>query len=251
MKIVTAAQMVALEQASEYNGVSTDTLMEQAGLAVAKVARDELGYIMGATSGTNLLVLVGPGNNGADGLVTARHMRRWGAEVAIYVVSKRPDPDPNMQVALRYGVNVYYAGDDASLDKLQQLLGRSRMVIDAVLGTGRARPLEGSIKQIAKRVNSLRCQANRPLILAVDLPTGLNADTGAFDPSGIVADLTVALGFPKVGLLAFPGKERVGRLKIVDIGLPEGMKEEEAVDLELLTPDWAAAQLPIRPLNSH
>jgi hydroxyethylthiazole kinase-like uncharacterized protein yjeF len=251
MKIVTSAQMAALEQASERNGVSTDTLMEQAGLAVARVARDELSSIMGVTSGTNLLVLVGPGNNGADGLVTARHLRRWGAEVAIYVVSKRPDPDPKMQTALHYGVNVYYAGDDASRDKLQQLLGRSRMVIDAVLGTGQARPLEGSVKQIAKRLNSLRCQANRPLILAVDLPTGLNADTGAVDPSGIVADLTVALGFPKVGLLTFPGKERVGRLKIVDIGLPKGMKEEEAVDLELLTPDWVGTQIPMRPLNSH
>ena len=98
--------MVALEQASERNGVSTDTLMEQAGLAVAKVARDELGSVAGA----NLTVLVGPGNNGADGLVTARHLRRWGAEVAVYVVSKRPDPDPKMQAALRYGIDVYYAG---------------------------------------------------------------------------------------------------------------------------------------------
>lgn len=251
LKIVTAAQMVAIEQASERNGVSTDTLMEQAGLAAAKVARDELGSILLPTAGTNLLVLVGPGNNGADGLVTARHLRRWGAELAIYVVSKRPDPDPKMQLALRYGVNVYYADDDPSLEELEQLIGRSRMVIDAVLGTGRARPLEGSVKQIAQRLNSRRSQANRPLVLALDLPTGLNADTGEVDPAGLVADLTVALGFPKVGLLTFPGVELVGRLKAVDIGLPVGMPEEKVIDLELLTPDWVGAQLPVRPVNSH
>ena len=77
MKVVTAAQMVAIEQASERAGVSTDALMENAGLSVAQAVRDE----MGGAAGQRILVLVGPGNNGADGLVAARHLRRWGAEV--------------------------------------------------------------------------------------------------------------------------------------------------------------------------
>jgi NAD(P)H-hydrate epimerase len=252
LKIVTAAQMIALERAAQRPGVSTDTLMENAGLAVARVARDQLGSV----AGSHLLVLVGPGNNGADGLVIARHLRRWGAEVAIYVVAQRPDPDPMMVAVLRYGVNVYYASDDPSLKQLEPLIGSSRMVIDAVLGTGRARPLDGPVKHIIQRLNSQRLnagqeQVHHPLVLAVDLPTGLNADSGEVDPAGLTADLTVALGFPKVGLLTFPGPERVGRLKVVDIGLPRGMPEELAVDLELLTPDWVGGQLPVRPLNSH
>ena len=239
--------MAGLEQASQRHGVSTDTLMENAGLAVAQAARDQLGSV----AGTSLLVLVGPGNNGADGLVTARHLRRWGAEVAVYVVAQRPDPDPKMMAALHYGVKVYYASEDGSLDRLTSWIGRSRLVIDAVLGTGRARPLEGPVKQIMQRLNVGRGLVNRPQVLAVDLPTGLNADTGEVDPAGLVADLTVALGFPKVGLLTFPGVDRVGRLKVVGIGLPEGMPEEQAVDLELLTPNWVGGQLPVRPLNSH
>jgi NAD(P)H-hydrate epimerase len=247
MKIVTAAQMAALEQASQRNGVSTDALMENAGLAVARVARDQLGSM----AGSNLLVLVGPGNNGADGLVTARHLRRWGAEVSVYVVAHRPDHDPKMVSALRYGVNVYNAGGGLLLDQLERSIRGSRLVIDAVLGTGRSRPLEGPLERIMQRLNAGRGQVVRPLVLAVDLPTGLNADTGAVDSAGLAADLTVALGFPKVGLLTFPGVERVGRLVVADIGLPPGMPEEQAVDLELLTPDWVGGQLPMRPLDSH
>ena len=91
MKIVTAAQMTAIEQASEKAGVSTDALMENAGLAVAQAALD-----MAGVAGVRVLVLVGPGNNGADGLVAARHLRRWGAEVTCYVAAGRPETDPKM-----------------------------------------------------------------------------------------------------------------------------------------------------------
>jgi NAD(P)H-hydrate epimerase len=247
LKIVTVAQMIALERASERLGVGRDTLMENAGLAVARVARDQ----MGSVAGSNLLVLVGPGNNGADGLVTARHLRRWGAEVAVYVAAQRPDPDPKMLAALRYGVNVYYAIGDPLLEQLETLISRSRMIIDAVLGTGRARPLAGPVKQVIQKLNAGRGQDHGPLVLAVDLPTGLDADTGAVDPAGLTADLTVALGYPKIGLLTFPGAERAGRLQVVDIGLPVGMPEEGTVDVELLTADWVGGQFPVRPLNSH
>jgi NAD(P)H-hydrate epimerase len=89
------------------------------------------------------------------------------------------------------------------------------------------------------------------VILALDLPTGLNADTGKVDPACLTADVTVALGFPKVGLVTFPGAERVGQMVVADIGLPASMAEEEGIDLELLTPAWVSQHLPSRPLNSH
>ena len=104
MKVVTAAQMAAIERASEGAGVSTDTLMENAGLAVARTAREVLGGIAGA----GVLALIGPGNNGADGLVAARHLRRWGAEVTCYLVTPRPEADPKMRLALEYGVRVVW-----------------------------------------------------------------------------------------------------------------------------------------------
>ena len=286
-KVVTAAQMAALEQASERSGTSTDTLMEQAGLAVAAVARERLGRQPGGFAGADILVLVGPGNNGADGLVAARHLRRWGAEVTAYLVARRPDPElesklkpepgpepkpePNLNLdsnqnlnpdprsklesARRYGVSILAAGEDHGLAALDHRLRRSRLIIDAVLGTGRSRPLTGLVREVMLRLrtfrlNSGKSESNRPLVLALDLPTGLDADTGAVDSACPVADVTLALGFPKAGLLAFPGVEHVGELLTLDIGLPPGLGEAD-IPLELLTPDWVGRRLPERPLNSH
>ncbi len=244
MKVVTAAQMAAIEQASEGAGVSTDTLMENAGLAVARAARDELGGVAGA----RIVVLAGPGNNGADGLVAARHLQRWGAEVVCCLLTRRPEVDPKLDMARRYDVEIV-AGPDC--DTLERLIGRSRMVIDAVLGTGRSRPLTGPVGDAMLLLQKTRESRNPPLLMALDLPTGLNADTGEVDPACPRFDVTLALGYPKVGLLTFPGVERVGRLRVLDIGVPPGLAEERAVGVEMLTPDWVASRLPVRTLNSH
>ena len=265
LKIVTAAQMMALEQASEQQGVSTDRLMENAGLAVAREIRSHLGGIAGA----KVLVLVGPGNNGADGLVVARHLRRWGARASIYLASRRPNPDPKMELALEYGVPVMSVADDPNLAELDGQLDGCRLVLDAVLGTGRARPLDGPVRDLARRINTWRNQGRDHMknlspqdlirqapirdhqVFALDLPTGLDSDTGQTDPSCIAADRTLALGRPKVGLLTFPGAEFVGQLRVLDIDLPPNLEPEQGIDLELLQPDWVGGNLPCRPLNSH
>ena len=111
VKVVTVAQMQALEDASEKAGVSKDTLMENAGLACARFLREHLG----GCAGRRVTVLVGPGNNGADGLVIARHLRRWGAEVVCYIVRGRPDLDPKMADALAADVTVVNSDDDPDL----------------------------------------------------------------------------------------------------------------------------------------
>ena len=90
-----------------------------------------------------------------------------------------------------------------------------------------------------------------PCSWPLDLPTGLNADTGEVDPACPRFDVTLALGYPKVGLLRFPGVERAGRLQVLDIGVPVGLREERAVDIEVLTPQWVGDRLPQRPLDSH
>ena len=247
-KIVTVAQMVALEQASEHHGVSTDTLMENAGLAVAQAGRRLVGEKIAAVT---ILALVGPGNNGADGLVAARHLQRWGARVTAYLVTNRPSPDPKMDLALGYGIEVVRCADDPDLSRLDSLLSRSRLVIDAVLGTGSSRPLEGTVRKVILRLCQTRSWAAPPKLLALDLPSGLNGDSGAVDPACPVVDVTVALGRPKAGLLTFPGAAHVGELEIADIGLPRDLEEDEQINLELLNPGWVAQRLPSRPLDSH
>ena len=243
MKIVTADQMTAIEQASEKAGINTDVLMENAGLAVAQGTRDLVGAI-----GVRVIVLVGPGNNGADGLVAARHLRRWGAEVTCFVVAGRPETDPKMDLALEYGVHVI---DAISTEAFEQMLLRSDLVIDALLGTGRSRPLEGHILEAMFSLANVRLAQNRPQLLALDLPTGLDADTGDVDFSAVACDVTFALGYPKVGLLKFPGTDHAGEMRVLGIGVPRGLKEEISIQLELLERDWIAGHLPKRPLDSH
>lgn len=243
MKVVTAAQMTAIEQAAARAGIAADTLMENAGRAVAHAARDELG---GAVAGVPIAVLVGPGNNGADGLVAARHLRRWGAETVCGLLTRRPEFDPKLELARQYDVEIA-----TRLDDLERLLRQSKLIIDAVLGTGRSRPLNGPVRDAMLMLQRTRERPHPPLLLALDLPTGLNADTGEVDPAGPLFDVTLALGYPKAGLMRFPGAERAGRLRILDIGIPPNLPEAPAVDLEMLTPQWAAAQLPPRPPDSH
>lgn len=247
VKVVTAVQMAALEQTSESLGVSTDRLMENAGLAVAQVARE----MMGGAAGARVVALIGPGNNGADGLVAARHLRRWGADVTACLLTKRPDLDPKLDLARQYGVSVANFAGENSPPEPERLLKRGKLVIDAVLGTGWARPLDGVVKHASRLLSGCRIAGSGPSVLALDLPTGVNSDTGIVDPACFTADVTVALGYPKVGLLTLPGAAHTGALRVLDIGLPAGVEDGANLDLELLTREWVASRLPARPLDSH
>ena len=163
--------MAAIEQASERAGVSTDTLMENAGLAVAQAAREELG----GAAGKRIVVLVGPGNNGADGLVAARHLRRWGAEVVCCLLAGRPEADPKLDLAVEYGVEIV---SEPGTDTLDRILRHSRLVIDSVLGTGRSRALAGPVGEAMRLLQRVRLSAIRPVFMALDLPTGLERGFG-------------------------------------------------------------------------
>ena len=245
MKIVTSDQMRRIEARSEQAGVSTDTLMENAGLAVARRVRHHLGPL----TGVPILVLVGPGNNGGDGLVTARHLNRWGARVVVYICRDRREPDPKLDIVRDMGLPVLHASQDDGLMRLKEALTSVHMVVDAVLGTGRVRPIEGTMKEIFLALGEAKTKRASLRILAMDLPSGLNADTGASDSVCPVSDVTVTLGYPKAGHYAFPGADKVGVLEIEDIGIPSGLDDDVA--LELMTPKWAGATLPQRPSAAH
>ena len=245
MKIVTANQMRQIEARSETAGVSTDTLMENAGLAVARSAR----RVLGPVSGAPVLILIGPGNNGADGLVSARHLQRWGANVTAYLCRQRPARDPKLDAASNVGVHIVSAPDDPEFFRLKSALKSSHLAIDAILGTGRARPIEGAFKDILAALSEARMSNPKLRLLAMDLPTGLDCDTGALDPACVACDVTVSLGYPKRGHLAFPGADFTGALEVADIGIPSGLDYD--VNLDLVDSDTASAALPPRPSNSH
>lgn len=248
MKIVTVKQMQALEAAAAEAGVSSVDLMEKAGLEVAGQAIQSLATPRGA----RVVILVGPGNNGGDGLVAARYLHQWGARVQIYLCAPRNAPDPNLTLVEERGIPIIIASEDADLSQLRRHLDSASLIIDAILGTGKARPaarpLDGILKEIALELTATRRTSDKT-VLAVDLPTGLNADTGEVDPACPGADITVALGLPKLGHYTFPGASVTGHLEIVDIGLPANLDKD--ISLELLAPDQIQRLLPDRPLEAH
>jgi len=200
LKVVTTAEMKELERHAAELGSPPEVLMENAGLAIAQEVKRWLGSI----ERQQILVLVGPGNNGGDGLVAARHLHDWGARVNICLCQPRRAGDPNYRLAQERGIPSIGANDD--LAELDNMLSASELVIDALFGTGKLRPLEGVHKEVLTRVREAKEARHNLSIVAVDLPSGLDADSGATDPSCVAADLTVTLGYPKLGLFAFPGR---------------------------------------------
>ena len=245
MKLVTVEQMRELERRAETAGVSTATLMENAGLAVAQ----EVWMLLGSLDERRILVLCGPGNNGGDGLVAARHLFEWGAQVAVYMVAPRDPSDPNLVQIVEREIPVTVATEDEGFETLDGLLGAAELVVDALLGTGRARPLEGDLAEVMRRLGQARERPMKPRLVAVDLPTGIDADTGAADPLAVRADLTVTLGLPKVGLYSGAAQDFTGRIQEVDIGIPAEASKD--LPLEMLDRAWIKRQLPPRPNDSH
>ncbi|MBI2847272.1 MAG: NAD(P)H-hydrate dehydratase [Chloroflexi bacterium] len=245
MKIVTVDEMRELERRSAEEGTTVSMLMDNAGLAFAQEVRRWRGDIHGCL----ILVLIGPGNNGGDGLVAARHLHDWGASVFLYLCTPRPENDPNLRLALERKIPFKSASEDPKLEDLKRVLDSAELVVDAVLGTGRSRPLEGTMKKVLEAVGLAREARSKLTIFALDLPTGLDADTGAVDHACLPSDITVTLAHPKPGLFVSPGAEKVGKLVVADIGIPPHLAQD--IRVELMTPEWAARVLPKRPIWSH
>ncbi len=263
MKLVTADQMRALEQRADASGNTYATMMERAGKAVADaiLARHD-------PRDLRVLVLVGPGNNGGDGLVCARYLHDAGARVALYVWKRaeRAD-DENFRLCRERHLPITRAEDDAHFSALKDFLADSDIIVDALLGTGVARPIDGLLKELLETVSKktrkqvsshlvtlspclpLSPPSRSPRIVAVDLPSGLNPDTGALDPATLKADLTVTFAFPKIGQLTFPGANAVGEIVVADIGIPAEWASADALDVA--TACEIAALLPPRAPDSH
>ncbi|MBI2955383.1 MAG: NAD(P)H-hydrate dehydratase [Chloroflexi bacterium] len=243
MRIVTAEEMRQIDREAAARGLPTAFLMANAGRAVAEAMRDRYGDL----AGKDVLILVGPGNNGGDGLVAANHLRDWGAGVTLYIWNRAAEGDANFQAARERGISFVSAAEDEGLARLRDQAGRARIVVDALLGTGKARPIEGLLKQVLETIAQTR--AVDTTVVAVDLPTGLDADTGALDAVTLPADLTVTLGYPKPGLFLLPGAAHVGKLAVADIGLPPEVEGQSS--LEMITPALVKMHLPARPAISH
>lgn len=248
-KLVTTAQMAELEAEAIAGGLAAGEMMAQAGLAAAQ----EAWMAVGAMSERGILFLVGPGNNGGDALVAARELSEWGGVPFAYLLRPRPDDDPVWQAFLAAELPYLVAPeDDPTFERLEGLLDEASAVVDGLLGTGQRpgeRPIEGALAEIVARLGAAGERLAPPQIVALDLPTGVDGDSGFADPLAVRADLTVTFGFAKVGLYQAPGRQYAGRVVPVEIGLPA----EAAAGLpyeELRLRDLKAV-MPERPDDAH
>jgi NAD(P)H-hydrate epimerase len=238
MYIVTVDEMRELEQrAGREFGLTSSILMENAGKSAAEILVQHLRHLHSA-SGLEFLILVGPGNNGGDGLVMGRYLEKWGGLINIYRWKEQ-----------RLTIHGEDVPEEDTPARLGETILRASYVLDALLGTGRSRPLPDSMRVLLGHVREEREKRDSMRIVAVDLPTGMNADTGEVDPGTIPADMTITLACPKLGFFFFPGREYLGEMYVADIGLPAELLRH--LQTEMPTAAMVKDLLPPRPLQSN
>ena len=248
-KVVTVAQMRAIEAAADRAGLSYAQMMETAGRAVAQAVEARLDD----ARAHRVLVLCGPGNNGGDGLVAAYYLANAGCAVSVYFPASPDEKNPNLQRVRARGLPVENLANDVDSHTLQKWVREATVVIDAVFGTGVRLPLSGQPADLLRQVGALTAGRRAPLALrvAVDCPSGLNCDTGALDPAALPADLTVTFAAAKRGQFIFPAADWLGELVVADIGVSASLPELADVPVELATRQFVHAWLPRRPRDAH
>jgi NAD(P)H-hydrate epimerase len=268
MRLVKVEEMRRVEQAADESGHSYAEMMERAGRGVADalLARRDV-------KGQRILVLVGPGNNGGDGLVAARFLAAAGARVACYLLKPRADDDANFQAVRELQLFVADTVNDQHWRLLRQLISTADVIIDALLGTGVHLPLDGTVATLLTQVKESICASQEeqlaahtlwaanvpgdlpsaPFVVAVDGPSGLDYDSGDIDPQALPVDLTVTFAFPKQGHFLFPGAAACGDLVVARIGLEPKLTRKVLgkPTLEVATSEMVGALLPARPPDGH
>lgn len=224
-------------------GIPGLVLMENAGLAVLEVInRLDIPE-------KKACVVCGTGNNGGDGFVVARHMHNRGWDVDIIVLGNtakaKGDAGTNLKIAINMGIPVY-AIEEESIDFLHGIIKDSPLIVDAMLGTGFSGRLKSLYRDVIEIVNR-----SRGRVVSIDVPSGLNADTGFAEDICVKADYTVTFQLPKVGLLINEGPMACGILKVKDISIPKAAIDSMKLNMSLLEQDMIREYMPQRDFNIH
>jgi NAD(P)H-hydrate epimerase len=246
MIIVTAKEMREMDRLTiEKHGVPSLALMERAGEAIAEALIKRFGK----EAKGGVLVVCGKGNNGGDGLVAARRLKKKSIPCEVVLLARKeelsPDAAENLRAYFRTKGTVFEAGND-SLALLGQRLKGKKLVVDAILGTGLKEEVRGIYAEAIARLND----SGLPVV-AADVPSGLDSDRGLPLGDAIKAEMTVALGFAKLGEVSYPGVSYVGELVVADIGIHPGAVEEVRPRAELLEDEKVGRLVPDREPDSH
>lgn len=269
IKILTIEQTRQAEAEADRNGYSYNEMMKTAGQAVAEVALE----LIAGREQAQVMVLVGAGNNGGDGLAAAIELahRRPDANIRLYLLRRRADA--LIAAAEETGsFLITHAEDDTDGRVLRHMAASSDLVIDALFGIGARLPVKDTAGKVlrgvrqalnerarARQANPLNDptaggQVRRPAhayVLAVDAPSGLDCNTGRLDRETLKADVTVTFIAAKPGLLEYPGAGSVGRLVVAPLDMPPGIRALKDAPYHLMDNESVRNLLPERPYNAH
>lgn len=251
MRILSIEESRTVDQwAPTKAGLPLSLLMENAGHAVACTVAN-----LYDTTGGVVLILAGTGNNGADGLVAARHLAEKGVPARLHIVGDLAKGTElfNLQLNALKAMDIpFTTTENVFSDEYTSLLLGTTIVVDALVGTGLKGELRSPVSEILEAVATYRKAYPATKVVAVDNPSGVNGDTGATATATLQADVTVTFGAPKQGFYVYPAKSYMGEIRVRSLGLPwEQALADKDYKTIALTADVAKAMLPKRTPTAH
>jgi hydroxyethylthiazole kinase-like uncharacterized protein yjeF len=239
MKVAKVDEMKDLDRrATEEFGIVEDLLMENAGQAVYFVMLQEFGI-----EDNKFVVFCGGGNNGGDGLVVARKIHSNGGEVKVFLLDDEAKfkgaAKKNFEIVSRMPIEICRV---SSIDSVIPELFDCDAVVDAIFGTGLVRKVSGIYKDVIQLINE-----SQSAVFSVDIPSGINGNTGEVMGVAVEADYTVTFGLPKLGNMLYPGYERCGKLYVSHISFPPALYNSHAIKVAINSP----VELPERARDTH
>ncbi len=243
MKVLSRDSMRAADRKTiEEYGLPGSVLMETAGMRIAELVSSVI------PDKNNVVILAGYGNNGGDGLVAARLLEKAGYSVSLWCAAKsggyKAEAANQEKYLKKSGFKMNYLTEKVELETFTREVNNADLVIDALLGIGADREVTGLTADLINIINNSYVP-----VLAVDIPSCVDADSGAVLGAAVKADWTITFAAPKLGMFLHPGAALTGKIIVADINIPDHLLEEEKV--ELITPDFVRTALPVRPPDAH
>lgn len=244
--VCTAEQMQEIEERTKNDyGISSAELMENAGEAICKILSKKFNNF----SSKKILIFCGHGNNGGDGFVVARLLYNLGCQVNVCFLGNKTalkrDAATKFNLAWKRGINIITV-NKKNINSVDCHFKDCDIIVDALYGTGLTRPVSGVSEEVINTIN-----ASKVFTVSIDMPSGVNADTGQVIGPHIYADLTLALSLLKLSHLLFPAAEAMGQLEILNINIPPEAVNSQSINVHIAEEEDIRSWIPKRLTDSH
>ncbi|HER24288.1 MAG TPA: NAD(P)H-hydrate dehydratase [Candidatus Atribacteria bacterium] len=246
MKVATSQQMREIDRkAIVEKKISGLDLMENAGFKIFQSLKE----IYPDLRLKKIIIFSGSGNNGGDGFVVTRYLHNYGVKVKVFLLAPfhkiKDEAGENLNIIDKMGIELLEV-ETVKIEEIQKTIQDSDLIIDAILGTG----LQGKVTGLKADIINLINRVNRDVV-AIDVPSGLNADSGKIEGPCIKATHTITLALPKIGLMLFPGASFAGKVRVEDIGIPSSLLQNNKIKTNIITEEIVRSILPFRSACSH